>query len=135
MMKKTFSQKVGIVSGAGVILMTSLSFLAMNLVAWRICFFPFLVFNLFLFIGYLKHFVEIFPSSKIQVLWIATIIYNQILLLPSIYLFCISSGSGNIIKFDDLITLKLIWLAQTAWWLTSTALAIAAMIDENQKYR
>lgn len=90
-----------------------------------------------LLIGYFKHSRGRLAESKVKALWIGTIAYNGLFLLPTIYVvlsMAISEGTRFYRNFSEPFSLA--GIAIFVWWIVSIAgSSIALKSDLNQKYR
>ena len=88
-----------------------------------------------LLIGYFKHSRGTLSKEKTRNLWIGTIIFNGIFLLPSLYFLFVSSvetGSHN--NLGEILISPYGWIV--GWWTIAVGGSIIALgYSDDQKYR
>jgi hypothetical protein len=92
--------------------------------------------GVFLLRRYYAHSRGFLDEKKILPLWYATLAFNLMFLLPSIY-FQYSTGALDYSYDNGEIVTILIGYSPLFWWATAVMLSVAAIISElkNQKYR
>lgn len=131
MTKKTFSQKAALifeVVGYALLIPATLSIL-LTLI------FPFLIFiplfftaiGVVLLVGYYKHSRGLLGKGKIIPLWLATLLFNGLPLLP-VLKFVLTFDSGRRSTFED--GAGRLYFVLAFWWIIAVALSAASVWDE-----
>jgi hypothetical protein len=98
---------------------------------------PFLIFGLgvFFLMQYYRHSRGLLGAKAIFALWVGTLAFNLLLLLPSVYVLHASQESGHYKNAEpDIFTL--VWGVLILWWSAAVLLSVTAIIGElkAQKY-
>jgi hypothetical protein len=155
MFRKTFSQKVAIIfEVVGYLLLVPailsliypLLFVVGSLFSLQIPYLvisliPFLIFGLgiVLLAGYVKHSRGTLDEEKIIPLWVGTLFYNVLPLLPVFYQILMKSDELDNFSYQQLLSpFALFCIFLVLWWIAAVLLSIGAIFSElreNQQYR
>ena len=91
--------------------------------------------GIILLVGYFKHSRGTLSKAKTRNLWIGTIVFNGIFLLPSLYyLFINSVENGSRNQLGDILISPYGWII--GWWTIAIGGSIIALgYSDDQKYR
>ena len=155
MFRKTFSQKVArVFEVVGYLLLVPailsliypLLFVVGSLFSLQIPYLvisliPFLIFGLgiALLAGYVKHSRGTLDEEKIIPLWVGTLFYNVLPLLPVIYQILMKSDGLYNFSYQQLLSpFALFCIFLVLWWIAAVSLSIGAIfseLTENRQYR
>ena len=144
MFRKTFSQKVAIVFEAvGYLLLIPaiLSLIYSLIFVFVLGLMVFLIFCLgvVLLAGYVKHSRGTLDEEKIIPLWVGTLFYNVLPLLPVFYQILMKSDELYNFNYQQLLSpFALFCIFLVLWWTVAVLLSIGAIfseLTENQQYR
>ena len=144
MFRKTFSQKVARVFevvGYLLLIPAILSLIYSLIFVFVLGLIVFLIFclGIVLLAGYVKHSRGTLDEEKIIPLWVGTLFYNVLPLLPVFYQILMKSDEFHNFSYQQLFSpFALFCIFLVLWWIVAVSLSIGAIfseITENQQYR